>query len=218
MALVTRRGVTWNVIEPRSAHHFWSGWEADAWEPKTLDTIDRFVTAGSTFVDIGAWIGPTSLWAARLGAHVVAIEPDRVALYHLRWNSDHNAEGRITVVPGAVTDHTGTCRLASQRDYGWGSSMSYVADEGYVVPCWTLPDLFDSLSLENVSLVKMDIEGGEAKILDVVCPFLAEHKIPLLLEMHHELRFFPLSFGWWLSNFSHIEGKPTSYGHLLCLP
>ena len=64
-----------------------------------------------------------------------------------------------------------------------GSPWSTITVTG-CVSCWTLPDLFDVCELDNVSLVKMDIEGGETDVLPVVCPFLAELEIPLLVSMH----------------------------------
>ena len=54
---------------------FWARVAAGGWEPDSFALIDRFVTPGTTFVDIGAWIGPLTLYAASVACEVLAIEP-----------------------------------------------------------------------------------------------------------------------------------------------
>src|SRR5690606_18721377 len=43
---------------------FWERVAADAWEPGTRRLIDALVDASTLFVDLGAWVGPTTLQAA----------------------------------------------------------------------------------------------------------------------------------------------------------
>src|SRR5262245_51934695 len=63
--------------------NFWKLYKSGVWEPGTKAFMKRFLKPGDLFVDIGAWIGPTALWAVECGAHVIAIEPDPVALDEL---------------------------------------------------------------------------------------------------------------------------------------
>ena len=194
MRNVTRHHVTWNVDAPIVAgYDFWQAWE-DGWEQDTLDTLNQFVTRGSMMVDIGAYFGPLSLWAHHLGAHVVAIEPDPVAFPYLCINVKANAPD-ITTVCAAISDHTGTCQIAPHSD-GWGSSMTHLSSHGDTVMCYTLPDLFDTYRIKHVSLVKMDIEGGEAVVLEHAAPFLAKLGIPLLVAMHQPWWNRPVDPAW----------------------
>ena len=213
---ITRHGVTWQVVEPHvGGFEFWNDWERANWEQDTLDIVDRFVTPNSTFVDVGAWIGPVTLWADRIAARVIAIEPDPLALKHLQQNVAANATG-TTIVAGAISHRTGTCHIAAHED-GWGSSMTHLANEGTEVPCWTLPDLFDTYSLENVSLVKMDIEGGESIVLEHAAPFLAEKKIPLLVAMHEPWWSRPVERSWF-DGFRNVEGECSGWHSVLAEP
>jgi hypothetical protein len=82
--LVTRDGddtTFWVNDCPQTANHrFWQDYFASGtWEAFTLDTIDTYVTPDSTYVDIGAWVGPTVLWAARRGGRVVAAYQQRLS-------------------------------------------------------------------------------------------------------------------------------------------
>ena len=62
-----------------------AGWEAD-----TFEFVRRNVTPGGLMLDIGAWIGPIGLYAASLGARVIALEPDPVSIASLRENARLN--------------------------------------------------------------------------------------------------------------------------------
>src|SRR3712207_221008 len=83
---------------------FWDRVEAGRWEPETLAAIDRLVDHRTTFLDLGAWVGPTALYAAGIARRVVAAEADPAALDQLRRNLAANPglAARIEVVPRAV--------------------------------------------------------------------------------------------------------------------
>lgn len=218
MKTVERRGALWEVDAPvmLSGYDFWDEWENNAWEQNTLDVVDRLVEPGSEFVDIGAWIGPVSLWASRLAGRVISVEPDPTALRYLAKNIRGNAKN-VQVIKGAIDAHTGYTTIAPHPEDGWGSSMTRIATEGKRVPCWTLPDLFDVLDIEGCSLVKMDIEGAESIVLPQIAPFLAQLGIPLLVAMHEPWWNQPLAASW-VDSFSHIEGNPRGWEQVLCLP
>ena len=83
--MVTRGAAVFEVVDdPQTAS--WGFWQdhfaTGRWEPFTLQTIDAFVGPSSTYVDIGSWVGPTVLWAARNAGQVVAV--DRVEVRGLR--------------------------------------------------------------------------------------------------------------------------------------
>lgn len=219
MRTVTWGDVRWQVedisIPALPDYHFWDHWENGEFEPETLQIVDRFVTPGSTFCDIGAWLGNVSLWAERLGAHVIAVEPDPVAAKVLHRNVAMN-HGDVLVFEGAVNNTTGMCFIEPHSD-GWGSSMTHLAEDGLEVPCLTLPDLFDVYDVENCSLVKMDCEGAESIILEHAAPFLAEMKVPLLVAMHEPWWDKPVERKWF-DGYRSIEGTIGGWGHVLALP
>ena len=88
---VTVNGVS-IVVDPTGYEGCWSGVEAGRWEPETFGAIDRLVLRDFRMVDIGAWIGPLTLYAARKGARVHSYECNPVALWVLRTNIAANPE------------------------------------------------------------------------------------------------------------------------------
>ncbi len=209
----------------KNAWDFWAEYDDGKWEPATHQAIDDYVTPGSTYVDVGAWIGPTVLWAAPRAGRIIAVEPDPIAVELLIQNlAEYD---NVEIVVGAIADHTGVAELAPHGE-GFGSSMSRLAgginqnnvwdmNAKVVVSCWTLQDLFDVCELEDVSLVKMDIEGGELEVLPTVCPFLAELGIPFLVSLHQEWHATTFDTSA-LYVFSEVNGDPQGNAPILCVP
>ncbi len=212
--------------EARNGWNFWGSYENGQWEPQTHAWIVEYVTPASTFVDVGAWIGPTALWAAPSGARVLALEPDPVACDLLAQNVAEFPN--VEVIRAAVGPETGTVPLVP-GNFGWGSTQSRllgpgvpttnVWDVGSATPvdCYTLPDLFDVFHITNCSLIKMDIEGGEADILETVCPFLADLGVPLLVSLHPDWWNIPVELDWF-DGFSEMRGEWGSFDPILAIP
>jgi FkbM family methyltransferase len=174
---------------------FWARVAAGGWEPDSFALIDRFVTPGTTFVDIGAWIGPLTLYAASVAGEVLAIEPDPAARAILQANIENNPRlaARIKVHSVAIGDRVGSARLGNTTSPRGGDSMSsllYVdAPVSWSVDCLTLDQFLVAAGVSLPSLIKIDTEGTEVDLLDAVRDWLAATRPPLLLSVH--ARFWP---------------------------
>ena len=112
---------TFNVV---SGHHdrFWDTCEG-GWEATTFDVLTDRLSTGSTFVDVGSWIGPMTLVAAACGAKVVAYEPDPGAADELTENLAANPDFDVDVRRVALWTSTGHRELRG-GPVGLGESMS----------------------------------------------------------------------------------------------
>jgi FkbM family methyltransferase len=169
---------------------FWERVTDGDWEPHSFAVIDHFVSSGLTFVDIGAWIGPLSLYAAHLTDRCHAIEPDGRARACLEANIALNpplAE-RIVVHPVAIAERPGVARLGSITSAVGGDSMSSLlfgdADASWPVECVTLEAFVGTLPPGPLGLVKIDIEGYEVSVLEGSRSYLAASHPPLYLSVH----------------------------------
>jgi FkbM family methyltransferase len=168
---------------------FWDRVEAGAWEPGTLRTIEGLVEADATFLDIGAWVGPTSLFAAACGAgRVVALEPDPAALDQLRANLAENPDlaSRIEVVPRALHPVAGSVALGVRRKPGDSMSSVLLAGgggAGFEAPALTPDELARMLPSGRRLVVKMDVEGAEYALLPALGPVL-DRASALLVSFH----------------------------------
>src|SRR5690606_6717528 len=93
--------------------HFWKTVHKGVWEPLTFRIFDSFLDADHSFIDIGAWVGPTALYGSTRAQHCYAIEPDPVAFKTLRQNVSLNPRltHKITCSQVGIGAATGTMTL-----------------------------------------------------------------------------------------------------------
>src|SRR5208283_1742097 len=124
MRPVIKNGHQWLVNNEEK--EFWDLLERGIWEPFAFGVFDRFLDPGHSFVDGGAWIGPTVLYGAHLARHCYALEPDPVAFSRLRENVFLNAslQDRITLSSQCLSASCGPTRLGNKTSSVGGGSMS----------------------------------------------------------------------------------------------
>lgn len=207
---------------------YWGQWRDGTWEPETLQAIRDFVTPGSTYVDVGAWVGGTVIWGAGCAKRVIAFEPDPQAFEICQQNTAEY--DNVEVHPIAIAAASGTRRLVPHLG-GFGASMTRLEIPdlgGRVGNCWdldsgidvetlSLADAFDRYHIRSASLVKMDIEGGELEILPEACGFLAAQGTALLVSMHVDWWPHPLDVACFEA-FSEVRGDLAGQRPVLCLP
>lgn len=160
----------------------WNEWESVRW-------AQARARPGSTALDVGAHIGYyTIALSKRVGPHgrVIAVEahPENATL--LRQNTAR-LEG-VEVVQAAVASHRGTATLIESVGHSNHSLIDgFVAPAGAIkVPTTTLDDVMDDLHLTDISLVKIDIEGGEMATLHGMQRLLESHRPYLVVECNPE--------------------------------
>jgi FkbM family methyltransferase len=138
--------------------------EMRAWE--------SLIPPGGFFVDVGSNVGVYALWAAGVGARVIAVEPDARAAQRLRRNVALN-EFPIDVVEAALAAESGTMRLSTGLD-----TLNHLvmddAEHGSMVVVRTLDDL---LGNRVAAGVKIDVEGAERLVLQGARRALTEGRI-----------------------------------------
>lgn len=128
--------------------------------------------ATDPIIDIGAHSGLFTLYARALNASVpiIAIEPEPKNLSFLAKHLLKNKITGVEIVPGAVSNKNGKQKLVVSLD----SHDHHLLDTGdeaeeqetITVTTMTLSDLMKKRKLKRVSLIKMDIEGGEYAIFE----------------------------------------------------
>jgi FkbM family methyltransferase len=171
---------------------FWDKVERNAWEPitfKVLKTVllnNGGVEGGAEYLDFGAWIGPTVLFAAHFASRVWTLEPDTMAAEMLIANFEipENADIRkkTSIFHECIAEKAGILKIQ-----GLGQSGSRINRESIVkfehevsggrewnIPCRSLPQFYKEEGIENLRLVKMDVEGAELTVFPSLGPWLKE--------------------------------------------
>ena len=176
------KGMRW--VAGSSIHGCWLG----HYEIEKQGLVAKLVRPGMRVFDIGANAGFYTLAFSRLiggKGHVWAFEPfaenANNILRHLNLNSIEN----VTLVQAAVADRPGVAgfKIAQSNSMGMISESS----KGYLVPTVTLDSLIQDGIVAAPDLIKMDVEGAEASVLEGASALLAKGATILLIALHGEV-------------------------------
>lgn len=177
------RGHRLRVVD--SQRSFWDKVDAGSWEPETQAFLAERIRPETVFIDLGAWIGPTTLIAASLGARVVAFEPNPDAREIMRRSVEASGlADRVLLVPNAIWKHSGTEALSVGRASS-GASLIVKRRRHSSVPVECKQAAFlDQFIVPGVALIKMDIEGAEYDVLSDVADVALPRKADILVSTH----------------------------------
>lgn len=156
--LTEDQAISWNVLDGHSV-----------WEPNLVETFQREVQAGRDVLDVGANLGLHTIilsqHLARLGrgGTVFAFEP-HPEIFPL---TAYNCAGRANIkcINKAASDGTSSCFMPSilaETNAGGAGVVTQRQDGMYAVESITI----DSLQLENIGFMKVDVEGHEMSCLE----------------------------------------------------
>lgn len=148
-----------------------------------LRKVGGYIRPGSTAIDVGANKGIYSFEMSKHAARVIAFEP----------NPEYQADLRllprnVEVHTVALSDHSGEAELLipngmAGEPAAW-ASLAASASERFseVRRLRTALRTLDSYALENVSFIKIDVEGYEEVVLRGAERLLSEQHPTLLIE------------------------------------
>lgn len=196
--------------EVDSNYSFWKDIYA-TWEQETFDIFDRYLDKNKTFIDIGGWIGTTCMYGSRKSKNVVVVEADKYSAQDLLQNCKINCHN-VTVVERAIFNKDDMIMYFGKNKYRTSSNLndstSQIYDSSdphnesvYPVTTITIQALLTTykIALESVSLIKVDIEGGEEYILNDLLELKKQYAVPMYISFHYtwwknpDLRRFPLT-------------------------
>jgi len=157
------------------------------YEGPVTSLIAYHLRDGGTFADVGANHGWFSLYAAKLlrpsGGRVFAFEPQADLVELIRKAATINRLDNITVIEAAVGDRTtrGVLQTVGKGNSGWVRAAATGAAADHV----RFVTLDEELGEVRPSVIKIDVEGGELRVLRgmerlMACPVLT----CIVVEVH----------------------------------
>jgi FkbM family methyltransferase len=154
------------------------------WAENELQLLGALLKPNDVVLDVGANLGTHAVFFAQCvgpGGAVYAFEPQRVVHQLLCTNATLNGLTWLRAVHGAVGAQAGAV-VVPDIDYAapghFGGLELGQWKQGETVPVFTL----DGLGLPRCSLIKIDVEGMEAQVLDGARALITESKPILYLE------------------------------------
>lgn len=173
-------GLQWVVGS--GTHGCWLG-TYEGTKPKRLAEA---LGPGKVFYDLGANVGYYTLLASRIvGAEgkVVSVEPLPRNVAFLRRHVDLNGCGNVQIIELAVSDRVGTAHFSG----GAHPSMAQLLRHGALtVQTGMIDSLVREMQVPPPDVIKMDIEGAEARAIKGGWETLARHHPLLFLSTHGE--------------------------------
>ena len=159
------------------------------WVEPELRQLQRLLSPGDVFIDVGANIGLYALKASRLvgpTGRVLALEPGVEAYGHLTANLALNDFGWAEAMKGAASDRAGEAVLHHVPLGNDPQAFSLIANDraqvGETVETLTLDILIARCDLTRVDLIKIDVEGAEPMVVAGARGMLARFKPAVIFE------------------------------------
>ena len=169
------------------------------WENETFQIFDQYLDKNKVFIDIGGWIATTCMYGGRKSKHVYVVEADNYSFSYLTSNCKLNNKN-VTCINNAVYNESNLELFFGKNIFLQGSKLNdstsqlYTNDnstnECYKIKTIRIHDIIDQYQINHneISLIKVDIEGGEEYILNDLFDIYNSYRIPMYISFH---------YSWW---------------------
>lgn len=155
-------------------------------EPLEQETLASLLKPGAVFYDIGANVGFYSTIAARIvgeTGRVYAFEPNPACAASVRRNAALNGFSNVEVIEAAVGERSGHAGLTR----GTSDANTVLAEDAEgQFPMVAV----DECDLRPPSVVMIDVEGEEVKVLRGMMRMIRTHRPTIMCEVHWLVREF----------------------------
>ncbi|MEM7548227.1 MAG: FkbM family methyltransferase [Bacteroidota bacterium] len=133
-----------------------------------IQLMDSYNITPKVMVDAGSNIGLTSLYfkAFYSDLKIIALEPNRETFNRLQTNLVNNNLKNIHPVNKGLWSEKAQLYAKNEDSMDWGFSLtdSPKQEEGGSFQVISIPDLIEDFQLDSISVLKIDVEGGEEEI------------------------------------------------------
>jgi FkbM family methyltransferase len=153
------------------------------YEPDVVALLTRLARRGGTFFDVGANIGliTFSVGARRPDLSIHAFEPDPTNASRWRRNLAINPRVTARLEEVAVGEAMHNAVLNRGNESGW----SFIADSGpefgVEVQVISLDAYAAAWNIDQIDILKVDVEGYEARVLEGAASLLTTRKIAFIV-------------------------------------
>ena len=150
-----------------------------SWENKTFDILDEYLSQDKVFIDIGGWIGATSIYASRKSKHVYTIESDNTAFCYMEKILKTNCTNNYTLINKIILNDDKNSKIIDSVPQISNNETNTI----------TIENIINSYKIDTseISLIKVNIKGGEENILNDLFDIHVKYNIPLYIKFYYGL-------------------------------
>jgi FkbM family methyltransferase len=168
------------------------------WENDTFQVFDKYLSKDKVFIDIGGWIGTTCIYGSKKSKKVYVVEADKQSVKDLKYNSSLNSDN-IEIIDKAIFNqsnleiifgknlHLKNSKLNDSTSQIYLNKENPTTNDEYKVETITVKDLLLKYNIdpEQISLIKVDIEGSEEHILNDLLELKNIYNLPIYVSFHY---------------------------------
>jgi len=169
------------------------------WKNDAFEVFDKFLSKDKIFIDIGDWIGATTMYGSRKSKHVYSIEADKLSFNDMKTNMMANCANNYTLINKAIfnidnikvkfgknmhLENSIICDTTSQFN-----SNDAISNEYYITETITLNSIIKNYDIDvnDISLINVDIDGAEENILNDLHDIHIKYRIPLFVSFYYSM-------------------------------
>jgi len=189
-------------------HWFVDVLKSQTWEPFTFEVFNKLKDKDKVAIDIGGWIGPTTIFLSKKFKEVITIEADNVAFDSLSKNIKDNFCENVTLHNKAFYNSKSNHVFFGVNNFQFepifGSSTSQTKTESsndtdYMIETINIYDIIKDVNPNNIGLIKVDIEGGDEDVFEELMIVGSKYGWKIWISFH---------YGWWkdknVDRFTHL--------------
>ncbi len=155
------------------------------YEYEVLKVHKKFLKEGDYYVDVGANIGDTSLFAAKIVGEkgkVLAFEPIKSLAKQMEKSKKENKLPQLTIINKAISDKEGKALIYKNKSNIGASSLTDIGVTGdkEEIELTTAKQELDNL--DKIDFIKVDVEGHEEKVFKVLESYILKFKPKIIFE------------------------------------
>jgi FkbM family methyltransferase len=171
--------------------------QKQTWEPVTFNIFNQLKDKNKIAIDVGGWIGVTSIYLAKLFKSVITIEADVIAFNALSENINDNQCKNVVLHNKAFYNSTVNNVVFGINSFNYdstfGSSTSQTKthsdnDSDYLIETISIIDIINDINPNDIGLIKVDIEGGDEDIFEELITIGSKFGWKIWIAFH---------YGWW---------------------
>lgn len=162
-------------------------------EPWMISLLKKLNLQNGQFIDVGVNIGQTMLKLKSVNKKIeyIGFEPNPTCVFYSNELIQINQFKNTTIIPTGIADKNGILKLNFYSNNVSDPSASIVADfrpdqavkYSQYIPVNTISNLSETISLNNVEAIKIDVEGAELEVIESLKDLIAKNQPVILIEI-----------------------------------
>lgn len=159
------------------------------WEYWLEKYIEHSYIPNTNIIDIGAHIGTFSLMASKYisdKSHIYSFEPVYSEILTMNIN-ENNLTDKVKIFPIGLSNkqeklESGLIDFSIDGNYGY-TRIDTLKEANELSKYIINVEKFDDLNIDNISFMKIDVEGNERNVLEGACNSIVKNTPTILIEI-----------------------------------